>query len=98
MKQARMRRHPNMTSSELHAAEVRCEIISDVYDYVLELITIALLLYFSWIVHSYKRVITPTNSTVNYEVKVQVNNVGTQEVFVQGVIVDPDAAEAEDAA
>ena len=64
VKQARMRRHPNMTAAELHKAEERCETISDIYDYVFEFLTIALLIYLVWIVHSFRRSIVPANENM----------------------------------
>jgi len=54
-----------MTAAELHKAEERCETISDIYDYVFELLTIALLVYLVWIVHSFKRSIVPANEDMD---------------------------------
>ena len=47
--------HREMTPAELSAAQSRCRLISDIYDYFWAIITIALLVYLTWIVHSYKR-------------------------------------------
>ena len=96
VKAARARRHPNITADELHSAEVRCEIISDIYDYVLEVITIILLVYLSWIVHSFKRLVEPATDADAY--KVSVGRTETSEVVVQGVIVEQASAVVHDVA
>ena len=51
----RQMRHPNMTAAGLVEAQNRCMLISDLYDYGLELITVALLVYLVKVVHSYGR-------------------------------------------
>ena len=51
----RHKRHPNITADQLKAAQDHCMLISDLYDYGLELITIALLIYLTWVTHSYGR-------------------------------------------
>ena len=68
------------------AAETRCETISDIYDYVLEVITILLLVYLTWIVHSFKSTVVPATDTVVHEVGG--GGTSSREVVVQGVIVE----------
>jgi hypothetical protein len=69
--EAREKRNPNMTAVELKAAQDRCMLISDLYDYVLELITIVLLIYLTWITHSYGRsvrgVVIEQQNPANYQ-------------------------------
>ena len=88
VKAARARRHENenITATELRAAETRCETISDIYDYVLEVITILLLVYLTWIVHSFKSTVVPATDTVVHEVGG--GGTSSREVVVQGVIVE----------
>ena len=97
VKQARMKRNPNMTKPELAAAEARCELISDVYDYVMEVLTILLLLYLAWIVHSYGRSITSATAQAEEDDESEAgHNVGrgaletstaSHEIVVQGTVV-----------
>lgn len=55
VRQAHLRQHPNATALELLASEQRCELIADVYDYLLQLVTMGTLGYFVWITHSFMR-------------------------------------------
>ncbi len=102
VKEVRMKRNPNMTKSELAAAEARCELISDLYDYVMEVLTILLLCYLSWIVHSYGRSVTASASADQQENDADADNNNTgiyasrgaleasaapHEIVVQGTVV-----------
>tara|TARA_B100000795_G_scaffold243782_1_gene207893 strand:- start:202 stop:876 length:675 start_codon:yes stop_codon:yes gene_type:complete len=97
--QMREKRHPNMTSIELKAAQDRCMLISDLYDYFFEGITIALLIYLTYIVHSYGRSIKVSQQTTTTRTNYQQdtssgNNEQTRkgEAVVVGKIITADAA------
>ena len=51
----RAKRHPNMTAEDLARAAKHCEVFSDVYDFLLQLLIIALLHYVAWVTFSYLR-------------------------------------------
>ena len=53
----RKERHPDWTPERLDEAEKRCATISDAYDYGMESLTIFLLAYLQWIVHSAVRLL-----------------------------------------
>ena len=84
----REKRHPNMTAAELKNAQDKCMLISDLYDYVFELITIVLLIYLTYIVHSYGRSIKTTSTTDDKQQVVD----GTEAVVI-GQVVNADEAD-----
>jgi hypothetical protein len=86
--QMREKRHPNMTAAELKNAQDKCMLISDLYDYVFELITIVLLIYLTYIVHSYGRSIKTTSTTDDKQQVVD----GTEAVVI-GQVVNADEAD-----
>ena len=53
--QHRMKRHPNLTAAGLAKQEKSCEVFSDVYDFGLQLMMIALIAHVAFVAFSYNR-------------------------------------------
>ena len=50
-----MKRHPNLTAAGLAQQEKSCEVFSDVYDFGLQLMMIALIAHVAFVAFSYNR-------------------------------------------
>jgi hypothetical protein len=96
--QMRQKRHPNMTAADLKVAQDRCILISDLYDYFFEGMTVVLLVYLTWIVHSYGRSVKGEQQQqrhADYQQDSSLDNAQTQKqsAVVVGQVVRAEAAD-----